>query len=190
MDTMLSLAVGLGLSAASGFRAFVPMLVMSLAARNGYLPLAPGMEWVASDAALAVLATATVAEILAYYVPWLDNLLDTLATPAAIVAGTLITASVITDLGPLVRWALAIILGGGAAGVIQGSTVALRAASSAMTGGLGNPVLATGELFGAITVSLLALLVPFVCLALVAVLVVFALRKAGRVLRHRRAPAS
>src|SRR5688572_4505830 len=104
MDTMLSLAIGLGLSAASGFRAFVPMLVMSLAARNGYLTLAPGMEWVASDAALAVLASATVAEILAYYVPWLDNLLDTLATPAAIVAGTLITASVITDLGPLLRW--------------------------------------------------------------------------------------
>jgi hypothetical protein len=190
MDTMFGLAVGLGLSAASGFRAFLPMLVMSLAARGGHLTLASGMEWVASDAALMILATATVAEVLAYYVPWLDNLLDTLATPAAVVAGTLVTASVITDLGPLLRWALAIILGGGTAGVIQGSTVALRAASSAMTGGLGNPVLATGELFGAVTVSVLALLVPFVCLALVAVLVVFALRKAGRAVRERRAAAS
>ncbi|MGH2405860.1 MAG: DUF4126 domain-containing protein [bacterium] len=190
MDTMFTIAVGLGLSAASGFRAFVPMLVMSLAARSGHLALAPGMEWVASDAALTVLATATVAEILAYYVPWLDNLLDAIATPMAVAAGTLATASVLTDLSPLLRWALAVIIGGGTAGIIQGLTVALRLASSAMTGGLGNPILATGELLGAITVAVLAILAPVSALGIVVVLVVVALRKAGRLLRRRGATAS
>ncbi|MGQ0548681.1 MAG: DUF4126 domain-containing protein [Armatimonadota bacterium] len=190
MDTMFTFAVGLGLSAASGFRAFVPMLVMSLAARGGHLTLAPGMEWVASDAALAVLTTATVAEILAYYVPWLDNLLDTIATPTAIIAGTLMTASVLTDLSPLLRWAIAVIIGGGTAGIVQGSTVALRLASSTMTGGLGNPILATAELLGAITVAALAILAPIIALAIVIVLVFLALRKAGRHWRRRRATAS
>jgi len=67
MTPIVSIAAGLGLAAASGFRAFVPLLLMSLAARGGLLTLTPGMEWVASDAALLALATATIAEILAYY---------------------------------------------------------------------------------------------------------------------------
>lgn len=190
MDTMFTIAVGLGLSAASGFRAFVPMLVMSLAARSGHLTLAPGMEWIAGDAALAVLTTATVAEITAYYIPWLDNLLDTIATPTAVIAGTLMTASVLTDLSPLLRWALAVIIGGGTAGITQGSTAVLRLASLAMTGGLGNPILATAELLGAITVAVLAILAPLIALGIVIALVTMAVRKTGRAVRARRARAA
>ena len=108
-------------------------------------------------------------EIAAYHVPWLDHLLDTIASPAAIVAGIVVTASVITDMDPLWRWTLAVIAGGGLAGAVQGSTVLVRAASTATTGGLANPVVATAELVGAVAISILALLVPV--LALLAVMI-------------------
>jgi hypothetical protein len=178
MDPLVSIAAGLGLAAASGFRAFVPLLLMSLAARSGHITLTPGMAWVASDAAALALATATIAEILAYYVPWLDNVLDTIATPAAVLAGVVATAAVTPDLPPLLRWIISIVGGGGAAGLVQGSTVLLRLNSTAFTGGLGNPVVATGELIGAVVVAALALLLPIVCLVLVALLLGAIIRKA------------
>lgn len=183
-DTLMAIALGIGLSAASGFRAFVPLLVASLAARGGYLTLSPGMEWIATDAALAAFAIATGLEIAAYYTPWLDNLLDVIATPAAVLAGTVLMVAVLPDLPPALRWGLAIIAGGGAAGVIQLLTVLLRLKSTALTGGLGNPIVATGELIGALIVSLLSLLAPLFVLVLVAVLGVFTLRKSRRA-RHQ-----
>jgi uncharacterized protein DUF4126 len=188
MNPVISVAAGLGLAAAAGFRAFVPLLFMSLAARSGHLSLTPGMEWVASDAALLALATATIAEVLAYYIPWLDNLLDTIATPSAVVAGVMATAAVTPDLPPLLRWIISILGGGGAAGLVQGSTVLLRLKSTAFTGGLANPIVATGELIGAIVVAGLALLLPILCLVVVLLLLVAIARKA-RAMARRNSPA-
>jgi hypothetical protein len=169
METLIAVALGLALSAACGFRIFVPLLAVGAAQATGYLTLAPKFAWIGSTPALVVLGVATVLEIAAYHVPWLDHLLDTIASPAAIVAGIVVTASVITDMDPLWRWTLAVIAGGGLAGAVQGSTVLLRAASTATTGGLANPVVATGELAGAVAISILALLVPV--LALLAVMI-------------------
>src|SRR5882762_9625453 len=123
METVLSLLIGIGLSAACGFRVFVPLLVVSIAAHTGHLKLASGFAWMGSDAALIAFAVATALEIAAYYVPWLDNLLDTLATPAAVIAGTLVTASLATEMSPFLKWTLAVIAGGGVAGLVQGTTV-------------------------------------------------------------------
>jgi len=97
METILSLLIGIGLSAACGFRVFVPLLVVSVASHTGHLHLSSGFEWMGSDAALIAFAVATVLEVAAYYIPWLDNLLDTVASPAAVIAGTLVTASLIAD---------------------------------------------------------------------------------------------
>ncbi len=160
METILSLLIGIGLSASCGFRVFVPLLVVSIAAHTGHLNLAAGFAWMGSDTALIAFAVATVLEIAAYYVPWLDNLLDTVATPAAIIAGTLITASLVADMSPFLKWTLAAIAGGGVAGAVQGTTVLTRAASSAGTGGLANPILSTVELVGSLMMSVLALVVP------------------------------
>lgn len=184
-DTLMAIALGIGLSAASGFRAFVPLLVTSLAARGGYLTLSSGMAWIATDAALAAFAIATVLEIAAYYTPWLDNLLDVIATPAAVLAGTVLMVAVLPEMPPALRWGLAIIAGGGAAGAIQALTVLLRLKSTALTGGLGNPIVATGELIGALIVSLLTLLAPLFVLVLVVVLAVFALRRVRRARRRQ-----
>jgi Domain of unknown function (DUF4126) len=180
METFLSICLGIGLSAACGFRVFVPMLALSLGSMSGHLTLAHGFEWVGTYPALLAFAVATVVEIAAYYVPWLDHCLDTLATPAAVVAGAVITASLVTDMSPWLRWSLAIIAGGGAAGVVQGTTVLSRGASLATTGGLANPVVATFELVGAVVTSILAILAPVLLLGLLVVFVLLFGRKLFR----------
>jgi hypothetical protein len=129
--------------------------------------LAYGFEWLGTWAAFACFLTATIVEIAAYYVPWIDNLLDSVATPAAVVAGTIITASLITDMSPLMQWTLAIIAGGGTAGLVQTSTVALRGASTLTTGGTANFLVATAELIASFCTTLLALVVPILCVAAV-----------------------
>jgi hypothetical protein len=187
-DTLLSIGIGLGLAAAAGFRVFVPLLVLSLAARVGYVPLSSGFEWIASTPALLAFGTATVLEIGAYYVPWLDNVLDTLATPAAVVAGVVASASVMTDLPPVLKWSVALIGGGAAAGVVQTSTALLRLKSTATTAGLANPILATTELVGSVTTAVLAILLPVLALFLIA-LVLFAIYRVSRRLVRRTGPS-
>lgn len=131
-DLAASIALGVGLAAATGFRVFLPMLVMSAAAYTGHLPLADSFAWLATPSALIILGVAALAEILAYYIPGVDNLLDTLATPAAFVAGTVVSAAVITDLPPMVRWTAAVIAGGGVAGLTQGLTTVHTPAAAAL----------------------------------------------------------
>lgn len=185
-ESLISVALGLGLSAACGFRVFLPLLALSIGAATEQLTLGSGFAWVETTPALIALATATVAEVLAYYIPWLDNLLDTIATPAAMIAGVVASAGAMIDLPEFTRWSLAIVAGGGAATVVQGATVALRAKSSVTTAGAGNPFLATAELAGAATISTMALLLPVVTLFVVIVLVVLLIRTAGRLLFRQK----
>src|SRR5947207_7817636 len=169
MEHFLSICLGIGLSAACGFRIFVPMLIMSIAALSGHLSLAHGFEWIASYPALIAFSVATCLEIAGYYIPWVDHLLDTIATPAAIVAGTIVTASMVTDVSPFLKWTLAIIAGGGAAGMVQGATVLARGASGVTTAGLANPVVATAELAGSVVTSILAIVAPVLVVVLIGV---------------------
>jgi len=169
METLLAISLGIGLSAACGFRVFVPLLVMSVASFSGHLTLAPGFQWIGTYPALITFSVATVVEIGGYYIPWVDHFLDTMATPAAIVAGTVITAAMVSNTSPMLKWTLAAIAGGGAAGLVQGTTVLARGVSTATTGGLGNPFFATIELGGALFTSILALLVPLLAVGLIAV---------------------
>ncbi len=171
-ETFVSLLVGTGLAAACGFRVFVPLLVMSVAARAGHLQLAGGFGWIASGPALTAFAAATVLEIAGYLVPYVDHLLDVLAAPAAAVAGTLVTASSVIGMSPFLRWTLAIIAGGGLAALVHAATGATRAASTATTGGLGNPAFAAAEAGGSTLLSVLAIAAP---VAAFAVLILFAL---------------
>jgi hypothetical protein len=192
MDLLLSACLGIGLAAACGFRIFVPLLVMSIAAQGGHLGLAGGFEWIGTRPALIAFAVATVLEVLAYYVPWLDHLLDTAAVPIAVVAGVVVTASVVTDVSPLLRWSLAVIAGGGAAGVVQATTTALRHVSTVTTLGFGNPVVATAEAGGSVLLSVMSLLAPVLAAALFATGIVlvssFVLRRWQR-RRHGLRPA-
>lgn len=176
LDIVVSIALGVGLAAAVGFRVFLPLLVMGGAAYTGHLTLSDGLEWLATPTALAMLSVAALLEIFAYYFPGVDNLLDAIATPAALVAGTIAAAAVMTDLPPIVRWTTAVIAGGGAAGLTQSVTSLLRAKSTVMTGGLGNAAVSTTEAGGALLVSLLALIAPLAALAIVVVFCWFGIR--------------
>lgn len=164
MDTVFSILAGLGLAAACGFRVFVPLLVASLAVHAGYLSPAPEFAWLGNTAAVITFAVATVLEVAAYYVPWLDHALDTLASPAAVVAGTVVMASMAVDMDPFVRWTLAIIAGGGVAATVQTGTIAARGASFSVSGGLTNPAVSTMELGGAAVTSVLSVVSPWLAL--------------------------
>jgi hypothetical protein len=171
-ESLLGVGVGLALAAAAGFRVFVPLLVLSLGARAGWIELSPSFAWFATTSASVALATAMVLEIAAYYVPFFDNMLDALAAPVAVLAGIVASASVLTDLPPWLQYGIAIIGAGGTAGLVHASTSVLRLKSSAATGGLGNPVLATLELAGAVVIALLGVLAPLLALA-TAILIVW-----------------
>jgi hypothetical protein len=168
--TFLSLLVGTGLAAACGFRVFVPLLVMSLAARAGHLQLGGGFGWIASGPALIAFAAATALELAGYFIPYVDHVLDVLAAPAAAVAGTLVTASSVIGMSPFLKWSLAIIAGGGIAALVHAATGATRAASTATTGGLANPVVAVAEAGGSTLLSILAIAAPLAAFAVLAVL--------------------
>lgn len=172
----LSIALGIALAAASGFRVFLPMLIVSSAAYAGHLQLDSSFAWLGTPSALTMLSVAALAEVLAYYVPVIDNLLDTLATPAALIAGTIVSAAVMTDVPPMVKWTAAVIAGGGIAGLTQGLTGMLRAHSTVLTGGFGNPIIATVELGGALLISFLALVAPAAAIALVMLFLLVAIR--------------
>lgn len=186
-ESLLSVALGIGLAAATGFRIFVPLLVAGIAARAGFLPLTDGFNWLSSTPALLMLGTAAVFEVLAYYIPGVDHALDVVAGPAAVAAGVVASASVMTDVPAQYAWPVAIIAGGGIAGLTKGSTALLRAKSGLMTGGLANPVVSTVETVGATGLSIFAILVPVLCLVAVIAVLAWAIRKAGKVLFGRRA---
>ena len=159
----MSIMIGVALSATCGFRVFVPLLAVNIGTRaldadgQPMIELAGGFDWLSSDIALMVFLVATLFEIGGYYIPWIDNLLDTIASPASIVAGTVITASFVTGMDPWLQWLLGVIAGGGAAGAVQATTVVARAGSTVTTGGLGNPIVASVETSGAFLGSALSI---------------------------------
>lgn len=167
MEIILALCLGITLSAAAGFRLFLPPLIMSIAALSGNLELSSGFEWVGTYPTVIALGIATVAEIVAYYVPVVDNLLDTIEIPTAVAIGTLLTAANLGDANPLLQWSLAAIAGGGTAGLIETFTAMTRAASTGMTGGTGNFLVATAEALSSGILTILAFTLPFLAVALV-----------------------
>lgn len=183
---VIAVALGLGLAAAAGFRVFVPLLAVGVAAKVGYLHLADSFNWIGSTPAVIALGVATVLEVAAYYVPWLDHALDVVATPAAVIAGMITSASVLTDMPPAVRWLVPIIGGGGIAGLVQGASVLTRMKSTALTGGLANPVISTAELAGAVCTVIIALFFPVLALLLCLTLCFLIFRASGRLLFGRR----
>lgn len=168
---LISAFVGIGLAAATGFRVFMPLFVVSLSSYLGWIPTNESFEWLSSLPSLIATGVAMVVEIVAYYVPFVDNILDTINIPLATVAGSVIFASQFVDVGPFMQWALALIAGGGTAAAISSGFAGTRAASTTTTGGIGNSLVATTETAGAGIMSTLAIAVPILA-ALLAILLV------------------
>jgi hypothetical protein len=180
---LIGAALGLGLAAAVGFRVFVPFLLVSIAARSGQVHLAGGFEWLGTDIALVMFGIAAVLEIAAYFIPFFDHLLDTVSGPAAVAAGTVLMASSLIDMEPWLKWTVAIVAGGGTAGLLHGATSALRLGSTATTGGAGNPVFAMFETGASTAMTILALLLPLIAFVLVLYLILRTIRMAGGLFR-------
>ena len=176
-DTLIELMLAISLSAAAGFRVFVPLLALSAASVLGHVDLPPNFDWVENPQALGLFAIACVLEIVGYSIPWMDHLLDILATPAAIITGTVVAASVAPEMDPLVKWTLALAAGGGTAGLTKGIMNVLRATSTAVSGGLTNPLFSALELAAAAVLSALAITVPAIAIAVVVGAIGFAVYK-------------
>jgi len=162
MDIAIGICLGLGLAASCGFRVFVPLLVANVSSLLGWVHLSHGFEWMGSWPAFAIFLTATVFEIGAYYIPWLDNALDTIAIPLATIAGTLLSVTFFTDLPPMVQWTLGIIVGGGSAAVIKTGASMARLKSSVFTAGWANWIIATFEHIASFVMSVLSVVIPLV----------------------------
>ena len=169
---VLSIFLGLGLSSAVGFRIFVPALITSAAAYFGKIELAEGMMWMGSLPALVTFGAATVLEIGAYYIPVVDNVLDAVAAPAAAICGTLLMGSTIVEMEPLIKWPIRVIAGGGMAAAVHTGSASVRAASTGLTAGLGNPVVSTVETIIATILSILSIVLPIAAAVVIVWLIV------------------
>ncbi|MGB7392912.1 MAG: DUF4126 domain-containing protein [Pricia sp.] len=183
-ETIISIFLGIGLAASVGFRVFLPLFALSLASYSGLWDLNDNWEWIGSLAAVVALGVATIVEIFAYFIPWVDHLLDSFAVPLAAVAGTAVMVSTIADLDPVVTWALAIIAGGGTATAIKGANATGRVASTATTGGLANPLVSIMETGTAMVVTAASIFVPVVAAVLV-IIILFIIFRIYRKLRPR-----
>ncbi len=184
-ETIISLFLGIGLAASAGFRVFLPLFALSLAAHFGVWDLNDNWTWIGSLAAVMTLGIATLAEVFAYFIPWVDNALDSIAVPLAAIAGTAVMVSTVVNLDPVVTWSLAIIAGGGTASAIKGANAAGRLTSTATTGGVANPIVSTVETGTAVAVSTASILVPPLAIILVIIILVVIFR-IYRKLRPRR----
>jgi len=187
LATLLGVALGVGLAAATGLRVFPPLLVVAIAARAGWIPLNEGFQWLEATPVLITLGTAALVEALAYFIPGVDHLLDLLAGPAAVAAGVVVSASVMVHVPPSIMWPVAIIAGGSVAGLTKASAALIRAKTGLATVGLGNPVVSLLETLGATGVSILAIVAPLLCLIVVIALLVWTTHKARRLVFRWRA---
>lgn len=176
VETIISICLGIGLAAAAGFRVFVPLFVLSLATHFGYVPVGESFSWIGSTTAIICLGIATVVEIFTYFIPYVDNLLDSLAIPLASIAGTVVMASTLIDLSPMLTWGLAIIAGGGTAAALNTATAKTRLVSTATTGGIANPIVSTTETATASFVSVTAIFLPVLAFIIVVLIFFFGIK--------------
>jgi|SRR5690625_2350751 len=158
---VLAILIGVGLSASAGFRVFTPLLVTSIASKASWVTLAEGFDWIGSTPALIAFAIAMIVEICAYYLPVVDNFVKLLATPAAVIAGTMLTASFIGEMDPFLTWSISIIAGGGVSTFTQITTTAIRGTSTMATGGIANFLVTIFEGISAALIAILTILLPF-----------------------------
>lgn len=167
IETIISICLGIGLAASVGFRVFLPLFALSLASYFDVWELNESWQWIGGLTALITLGVATLIEIFGYYIPYVDNLLDTISVPLAAFAGTVVMLSTVVELSPVITWALAIIAGAGTASAISGSSGATRLASTASTGGLANPLVSTVETGTAVTLSIVSIFFPILAIVFV-----------------------
>lgn len=173
LETLMSICLGIGLAASVGFRVFLPLFILSLASHYHFIDLNESWQWIGNTSALIILGAATLIELLAYYIPLVDNVLDSIAIPLATFAGTVVMVSTVIDLSPVITWSLAIIAGGGTATTIKSAAGSTRLASTVSTAGMGNPIVSTIETIIAVIMAIVSIFLPLLAFALVIVIMYY-----------------
>ncbi len=181
MEHILQIMIGIGLAATCGFRIFVPLLITGIAGSSGYLNLGSGFDWIASYPALIIFGIATILELVAYFFPLIDNLLNTISAPAAVLAGVLVTAAVITDMNPVLQWTLAVIAGGGAASATSILSNSTHGASTVVSAGVANPVVSAGESVISVILPIIAIALPVLAFVIIILMVIWVFKTLGKI---------
>ncbi|MFC8529843.1 DUF4126 domain-containing protein [Nocardia sp. NPDC057227] len=185
---VLPLFLGLGLAAACGFRAFLPLLMLSVAARFDLfgLDLNESFAWIGSTGALVALAVAAGAELLADLIPYVDNLLSLVGNVTGPIAGAIAAGAVFQTADPSTAAIAGIIVGAPTALTFSATQTGVRAASTATTGGLTNPIVSIVENILTFCTVLLAMVLPVLIPVLLAGLL-YLMWRVTRRFRRRRA---
>jgi len=181
---LISLFIGIGLATATGFRVFLPIFFLSLGTYLKIVPLDAEYAWIGTLPAVIATGIATITEIIAYYIPFVDNLLDSITVPLATIAGSILFASQFTEVNNWIQWSLALIAGGGTAATISSVLAGTRAASSGTTAGIANPVISTVETIGSTIMSILAIFLPILAV-IIALIILFLAFKYGKKLFYK-----
>ena len=156
-----ALALAVALAASTGLRAWLPLLLAGGLARAGFLQLGDSFRFLSSDHALILFSVASVLELAADKIPALDHVLDGLSTFVRPAAGSVLAASALGVVSePLTALVLGVAVGAPSSLIPHAAKSLVRAASTAFTGGLGNPVLSFLEDGLTVFLVALAVLVP------------------------------
>jgi hypothetical protein len=180
MNIITALCLGIGLSAACGFRVFIPPLALSMAAHGGVVQLSSDWQWLGTTSAVMTLGIAATVEVFAYFIPWVSNFLDSIEIGLAPIAGMFLTASTLSmagDFDPTLLWILTVIAGGATAETVELGTSITRLAASGATGGMGGPIVGLVEAISSIIISILAISLPILATLLVIFLIIYAVRR-------------
>lgn len=182
-DLTLALLLGIGLSASTGLNTFLPLLLLSSAAKFGIagITLNAKFGWLASDTAILILLVATFIEVVADKIPAVDHFLDGIATFIRPAAGLVAMASVLTGLDPTTAAIVGLIIGSPISLGLHTLKAGTRAASTVTTFGCANPVLSIVEDVASLGVSLIAIFAPVLVPLILLVVFVFLWRLAKRI---------
>jgi len=189
MNIIMALCLGIGLSAACGFRVFIPPLALSIAYHSGVVQLSSNWEWLGTQNAINTLSIAATVEVFAYFLPWVSNLLDSIEIGLAPIAGMFITASSLSiagDFDPTFLWIITVIAGGATAETIELGTSFTRLMTSGATAGFGGPIVGFVEAVSAIVMSILAITAPIWTILLVLFLLIYGIRRIFKFVSRRK----
>ncbi|MCW3097173.1 MAG: putative transrane protein [Chthonomonadaceae bacterium] len=187
ITTLVQLMMGVSLAACCGLRAWMPMLIVSLLAKAGYVHLSPSFSFLARNDALIIFGVATVLELLGDKVIVIDHFLDAIGTVVRPAVGTVLASSMLTHLDPLAATTLGLIAGGTSAFTIHAGKTVIRAKSSLLAhfhAGVGNAALSiledvctVGGVFLAVFVPGLAFVLALLVMAFMIWMIVHLIRK-------------
>jgi hypothetical protein len=167
MLTLINIFQAFGLSASAGLNAYIPLLVVALVARfTNLLKLEAPWDILTSWWIIGLLVVLSAIEFFADKVPAVNHINDAIQTFIRPVAGAIVfaaSASVITDVHPVLSLGLGLLVAGGVHTV---KSAAVRPAVTAATGGVGNVPVSILEDVISTVVSFLAIVIPALLLCI------------------------